>query len=231
MSNSYFAFKQFTVHQDMCAMKVGTDGTLLGAWAAPCPAEHPRILDAGTGTGLIAMMMAQRFAGALVTGVEIDGDAAMQAKANAAGSPFAGRIEIINAPLQSLTDGGFDLIVCNPPYFTDSLKCPDEKRSMARHASTLTYGELASHAARLLAGTGILAVIVPAGSRSDMDSAAAIAGLHPRKACAVRTKAGRQPKRYMLAYSVQHCEEICTEELVIGDGRYNGMLKDFYLAL
>lgn len=212
-------------------MKVGTDGTLLGAWAAPSRTDCPRILDVGTGTGLIAIMMGQRFTDAQITAIEIDGDAAMQAKTNAGNSPFDGRIEVINTPLQSMTGGDFDLIVCNPPYFTDSLKCPDAKRSMARHAATLTYEELASHAAGLLNSDGSLAVIIPADSRGDMDSAAAIAGMHPARECAVRTKAGKQPKRYMLAYSMQHREKVETEEMIIGDDRYNEMLKDFYLAL
>lgn len=231
MANNYFAFKQFTIYQDMCAMKVGTDGTLLGAWATPDISGHVSILDVGTGTGLIAIMMAQRYPDSTVTGIEIDRDAAIQAEANVAASPFAGRIKIMNIPLQVMKDEIFDLIVCNPPYFTNSLKCPDERRSTARHSTTLTYNELASQAARLLGDAGILSVIIPADSKYEMDSAAAIAGLHPRSICTVRTKPEKPVKRYMLSYSTTHNKDIEDSEIIINDDEYKKMLKDFYLAL
>ena len=120
MSGRGFTFKQFDVQHDRCAMKVGTDGVLLGAWAE----GGLRILDIGTGTGLIALMMAQRYGEATITGVDIDHEAAMQARDNVSRTPFANRISIIESPVQNLTadtHGKFDAIVCNPPFFNDSL--------------------------------------------------------------------------------------------------------------
>ena len=130
MKNSYFAFRQFTIHQERCAMKVGTDGTLLGAWAH----GGQRILDVGTGTGLIALMMAQKNVDARVTGIDIDESAVEQARQNVAASPFANRVEIRHEDL-AMTTGEYDAIVCNPPYFAQSLHCPDD--SPPRHYTDL----------------------------------------------------------------------------------------------
>ena len=130
--NDSFSFKQFTINQDRTAMKVGTDGVLLGAWAR----GGQRILDVGCGTGLISLMMAQRFEWAEVTGIDIDFDASEQASDNVRNSPFAGRVKIFNESLQSFGNkyvGNFDSIVCNPPFFTCSLTSPDEQRTKARH--------------------------------------------------------------------------------------------------
>src|SRR5574344_2567439 len=133
MSNSYFRFKQFSVFQERCAMKVGTDGVLLGAWAKVDAAN--RILDIGTGTGLVALMLAQRST-AMITAVEIDEEAAIQAEENFCQSPWANRFEVVNSDITSYeTDALFDVIVSNPPYFVDSLQCPDGQRSLARHLS------------------------------------------------------------------------------------------------
>ena len=117
MSHSYFQFKQFTIHHDRCAMKVGTDGVLLGAWA---PLIQPRhILDIGTGSGLIALMLAQRYPQAQVTGIDIDTASIEQAAANVAASPFAERVSVKCQALQALQDAtaSFDAIACNPPFF------------------------------------------------------------------------------------------------------------------
>ena len=157
-------------------MKVGTDGTLLGAWGAHhCALENHerplRILDVGTGTGLIALMMAQRFPEALVIGLDIDAEAVSQAQENAAASPFANRITIFQQDFSSILHSPFSIlhppfsmIVCNPPFFTQSLPCPDEKRTMARHDGTLNYRTLAIGAWTLLDEDGEMSVIVPAAS-------------------------------------------------------------------
>ena len=125
MANDYFQFRQFTVYQGRCAMKVGTDGTLLGAWAH----GGPTVLDIGTGTGLIALMMAQRFPEASVVGVDIDGEAIGQARENVVRSPFAGQIQLVNADIRCFQPSAFAAIVSNPPDFVDSLECPDEQRT------------------------------------------------------------------------------------------------------
>lgn len=131
MPNPYFSFKQFTVYHDRCAMKVGTDGVLLGAWADVVSARN--ILDIGTGTGLISLMMAQR-CNARIRAVDIDADAVEQARGNVAASPWQDRIEVELQDICHFTSETlFDVIVSNPPYFTDSLKCPGKQRNIARH--------------------------------------------------------------------------------------------------
>ena len=125
MSNAFFQFRQFTVYQDQCAMKVGTDGVLLGAWARLLATEG-RVLDIGTGTGLLALMMAQRYPHASVTAVDIDDQAVIQAQQNISRSPFAERITISQGDIREWEDQPFDAIVANPPYFVDSLICPDD---------------------------------------------------------------------------------------------------------
>ena len=134
MPNPYFQFKQFTVRHDKCAMKVGTDGVLLGAWA---PVQDvKRILDVGAGSGLISLQLAQRNPEAVITSVEIDPAAAAQAQENIQSSPWSNRMEVVCCDFRKYhPEDKFDLIVSNPPYFVDALRCPDNQRCMARHTS------------------------------------------------------------------------------------------------
>ena len=160
MSNSSFKFKQFTIYHDKCAMKVGTDGVLLGAWAPI--ANVKRVLDVGTGTGLIALQLAQRNPHAKITAIEIDTVAAEQAKNNVLHSPWADRIEVLCLDFRNYQqDDKFDLLVSNPTYFMDALKCPDEQRCMARHAGGLNYHSLFRHAVHLLSEQGKVSIIIP----------------------------------------------------------------------
>lgn len=191
-------------------MKVGTDGTLLGAWAN----GGLRVLDIGTGTGLIALMMAQRFPEAHVTAIDIDQGACLQAHENVAASPFASRISVVHASLQHFCDETlhlsenqpndvccqFDSIVCNPPYFVNSLKAPDEQRSMARHADTLPHTQLFSAVSQLLADEGEFSAIVPFDCRAAFESEAFLHGLFQLRICAVRTTPHKPPRRYLLAF-------------------------------
>ena len=147
-----FRFKQFSVRQDRCPMKVGTDGVLLGAWAGVRPSDR-RMLDIGTGTGLIALMLAQRAPEASVTGVDIDDVA--QARENGDASPWGDRVVFERCPVQEFrAPEPFDLIVSNPPFFVDSLTCPDEGRTAARHAVHLPFDELRDAVLRLMAPAG-----------------------------------------------------------------------------
>lgn len=146
-----FQFRQFTIRQEHCAMKVGTDGVLLGAWAR----GGRRILDVGCGTGLIALMMAQRYPEAVVDAMDLDEKACRTAQQNAELSPFASRTRVFQAKVQEwrLSETAvplYDAVVCNPPFYNDSLPCPDSRRTMARHTTTLTFAELMEAAARLL---------------------------------------------------------------------------------
>lgn len=154
MPNPYFKFKQFTVYHDRCAMKVGTDGVLLGAWAQVDNAR--RILDVGTGTGLIALMTAQR-SQAHIMGIDIDEKAVGQAEENVKASPWKERISICRKDVMQMcreVDGTFDAIVSNPPYFVENVHCPDARRNVARHTGGLTFGELLAAVERLLADDG-----------------------------------------------------------------------------
>ena len=235
MANDFFQFKQFTIHQQHCAMKVGTDGTLLGSWAS-APAGACRILDVGTGTGLIALMMAQRFPEARVTGIDIDTDAVGQASENALESPFKERIMIREGDVTSMEDAdGFDAIVCNPPFFDRSLTCPDQQRTEARHTVSLTYRQLMESAFRLRKDDGRLSVIIPSDCRSRLESEAHLVGFFISRICSIQTTPKKTPKRYMIEFRKQPVKEIDTEcgiiELLPQERSpwYQQLINDFYI--
>ena len=211
MANDYFQFRQFVVRQKGCAMKVGTDGTLLGSWAQ-APAGGCRILDVGTGTGLIALMMAQRFPEAHVTGIDIDADAVDQAAENALESPFKDRVTIRLCDVVSLEDAvGFEAIVCNPPFFDHSLTCPDQQRTEARHTVSLSYRQLMESAFRLMKADGSLSVIIPSDCRSRLESEAHLRGFFISLLCSVQTTPKKAPKRYMIEFRKHPVKEIDKE--------------------
>lgn len=201
MANPYFQFKKFTVWHDRCAMKVGTDGVLLGAWADTN--EAVRILDVGTGTGLIALMAAQRST-ASIDAIDIDEAACLQAEENVRHSPFAGRIRVLHASLETYrreAEHRYDLIVSNPPYFTGSLKCPDRQRTLARHTDSLPLGELVRDSGALLAPKGRLALILPYDQKDGLLKYCAEAGLFVSKETVVIPLPGASPKRYLAELS------------------------------
>ena len=237
MSNSYFKFRQFTVRQDRCAMKVGTDGTLLGAWAEiPANNSRKRILDVGCGTGLIALMMAQRFPECEVIGIDIDEDAVAQACENVSLSPFSDRVIIRHCDAMKFDDTiGFDAIVSNPPYFVDSLTCPDGQRTTARHTVSLTYEGLMKKAYQLLKDDGILSVVIPSESRSRIEAAASLEGFFMTRVCLVKTTPRKQPKRQLIEFKKHSGKELVIEDAVIEDATnvrsewYQQLTKDFYI--
>lgn len=237
MANNYFRFKQFTINQENCAMKVGTDGCLLGAWADI--GNCGTILDVGCGTGLIAIMAAQRNHEAQITAIEIDEKAAMQARKNAEESPWHSRIEIIGGDFTTYApEKRFDAIVSNPPYFVNSMKCPDEQRSKARHDDTLTSLALLSHAHSLLNDGGRLSIIIPADLRDIWCNDALAAGLHISRETYVHTRPGTPAKRVLIEF-IKTTEENITETghftLEESPGCFTEeavrLLKDFYLKL
>jgi tRNA1Val (adenine37-N6)-methyltransferase len=161
MSNNYFRFKQFTIDQEMSVFKVGTDGVLLGACADLTGAR--RILDIGTGTGLLAIMAAQR-SYASVVAIEPEIKTFRQACENVADSKWSDRIEVLNTGINEYSSGNnekFDIIISNPPYFRDSLKNPDADKSAARHSESLTSSDLLQGTAKLLSTDGSLQIILP----------------------------------------------------------------------
>ena len=230
MANDYFQFRHFTVYQDRCAMKVGTDGTLLGAWAR----GGQTVLDIGTGTGLIALMMAQRFPEAQVVGVDVDPEAVAQARENVAASPFASRIQLLHADIRTLHHSPFTTIVSNPPYFVDSLACPDGQRTLARHTASLSYRELMQAVCRLLADDGEFSVVIPFDCKARMEDEAALAGLFKVRECAVKTTPCKQPRRYLMAFCKHPAELELTEGVIetspnVRSSWYQELTKDFYL--
>lgn len=229
MANTSFKFKQFEVWQDRCAMKVGTDGVLLGAWANAAVANPVSVLDIGTGTGLVALMMAQRFANASIVGIEIDADAANQASENASRSIFADRVSIVQTSLQTYSPiTKFDAIVCNPPFFINSLGCPNEQRNMARHANMLSAHDLMARSAQLLADGGELSVVVPYEHKSVYDYEASLMGLFAKRICTVKTTANKPPKRILLAYVNAVPDALETAQMVVGDDFYKKLTQSFY---
>ncbi len=199
MSNPYFQFKQFTVFHDQCAMKVGTDGVLIGAWADCSQSE--RILDVGTGSGLIALMLAQR-SKALVDALDIDEDACKQAKYNVEKSIFRKRIQVIQSDFNDFdTNQKYDLIVSNPPYFTNSLHAPDSQRNIARHNHVLPFEKLLKKSVTLLTEMGKIALILPFDAENQIQSLAEKNGLFLFRKTIVRPKPDANPKRILLEYS------------------------------
>ena len=232
MSNQYFDFKRFRIEQDRCSMKVGTDGVMLGAWF---PMERGKnVLDVGCGTGLVAIMAAQRGA-ASVTAVEIDPEASEQAFQNAANSEWSDRIFVQCADFAHFTAQiRFDRIVSNPPYFRDSLRCPDQGRNAARHNDSLSYETLVRCAAPLLAPDGLLCVVLPYDAVGEFTKCASGFGLNLCHETDVVTAPGKQPKRSLLAYGFG-CRGLRKDVLAIcgEDGNetpgYINLVKDFYL--
>jgi tRNA1Val (adenine37-N6)-methyltransferase len=235
-----FRFKQFFVEDAKCAMKVGTDGVLLGAWAPTAVSRQPsaiRILDVGTGSGLIALMLAQRCPNAQIDAIDIDEAAVEQARGNAEISDFKSQISNFVSRLQDWKpETKYDLIVSNPPYFQNSLKNPDKGRELARHTDSLSYRELLAHSARLLKDEGQLALILPAEAETEVRGTAADHSLYFTRVTRVFSKETKPARRVMIAFSHQPSAVSPIEDtLVLEDekgGRsaaYSELTKDFYL--
>lgn len=232
MSNDIFRFKQFSVRHDRCAMKVGTDGVLLGAWGS---VEGKRILDIGTGTGLIALMAAQRNPEADVLGIDIDESAVAQASENVAEGPFSRRIEcILQDVLTFEPEAPFDAILCNPPFFTEDTLPDNRSRALARNNKCLPFPQLIKKVAVLLAENGTFSLIIPSGLAQEIVGLCMENGLHLVRRCQVHTTARKPPRRTLLEFSRQNRScEMQTLCLVADDGarshQYMELTKDFYL--
>lgn len=243
MASDVFHFRQFDVAQDRCAMRVGTDGVLLGAW---CNVPAPQVLDIGTGTGLIALMVAQRLAagGRLAEGcieaVEIDAEAAAQAQENFRRSPWGERLEVRHCALQDFqTDRQYGLIVSNPPFYNATLKPEDEARAAARHKDALPLDCIMKFAEKHLADDGRLALVYPMAYDSEVMTAAVLAHLKPVRVCNVLTKWGKPCKRRMAEFALQAASAVMmpTETLSLRDEgddyseAYRMLTDAFYVSL
>lgn len=230
-----FQFKQFTIRQDRTPMKVGTDGVLLGAWAELEYAEN--ILDIGTGTGLIALMSAQRNSSARINAIEIEPDACQQARENVSASRWADRIEVIQSALQDFKpEKAYDSIVCNPPFFINSTLTPDNGRTLARHCDSLPHTDLIIHVVRLLAPGGTFSVILPVCEAKELITYAQLHQLYPHHITRVHPTPTKPPKRYLIQFSTDQSNTI-EDDLVIELSRhqyskeYIELTRDFYLLM
>ena len=235
MANPYFKFKQFTIWHDKCAMKVGTDGVLLGAWAPVKGVSS--VLDVGTGTGLIALMIAQRAPSAFIQAIDVDESAVLQAQDNINGSPWSDCIEVIKTDFKEYQPTKkFDLVVSNPPYFVDSLLPPNSSRSAARHTSSLSFHELISGVVECLAHKGIFAVILPSDVCDSFVALAKEKKLYLNKKLKIQTRLGVEPKRTLLQFSFT--EKDAEEDVLLVEierhkysDDYIRLTRDFYLKM
>lgn len=234
MEKSHFEFKQFTIFHDKCAMKVGTDGVLLGAWTETA-SEIKDILDIGTGSGLIAIMLAQK-CNADIIGIDLDKDTVFQAQSNAMGSPWKNRLAFLQANALTYTPQKvFDLIVCNPPFFTDSLQGPNPKRNDARHSSALPFEQLIQNAFSWLKPGGLFNVILPTSNADDFVQKGWESGLNLHRKCIIHTQPDIAPKRVLLSLKKGETPYPESELLIIRDSMgdyttaYKELTKNYYL--
>ncbi|MDE7396594.1 MAG: methyltransferase [Muribaculum sp.] len=210
-------------------MKVGTDGVLLGAWADGSGCRS--VLDVGAGTGLISLMLAQRYPGVSVTALELDSDAVDEATVNVAESPWSDRIHVVAGDFLSYGDTvRYDMIISNPPFFVDALKSGDTRRSLARHAGGLNYHVLIERALLLLNPGGRLNMILPAEFEEDIYFQASLNGLTASRMVRVFTRPSAPPKRILVELVNTTSGIICChDELVIGSEEYIRLTDKFYL--
>ena len=235
--NSFFKFKQFTINQDKCAMKVCTDACVLGAWADVENAE--RILDIGAGTGLLSLMIAQRSAAASIEAVELDTDAYAQAQENIANSPFKSRIAVFNAAIQEFSsDERYDCIVTNPPFFQSDLRSPDLKINKAHHSESLTFSGLLESVDRLLTGNGKWNILLPVDEGIIFQGLARKAGWFLQRKLTLFHQKDKKPFRLLMVFSKLELVDnrIVNQDLLIygEDGKtyhreFQKLMKDYYL--
>lgn len=237
MSNPYFNFKEFTVYHDKCAMKVGTDGVLLGAWTKI--RKSRTALDVGTGTGLISLMLAQRADTMLfIDAIDIDEGAILQASENIERTVFS-NVNCIHVSFQdyiSICDKQYDLIVSNPPYFSSSLHSPSGQRTLARHTDSLQMDEFMNISTRLLSPEGYLSIIFPYSEKDLLIKLAENAGLFISRITNVYPMPHLRAKRVLLEFSllkqdVEVTDLIIEKERHVYTDEFSELVKDFYLKL
>jgi tRNA1Val (adenine37-N6)-methyltransferase len=236
MPNDTFDFKKFSIKQDKCAMKVGTDAVLLGAWIIPNGSKN--ILDIGTGTGVISLMLAQK-SSANILAVEIDKESTEQAKLNVSQSNYFSQIQVENVSIQDLaqkSEKKFDLIVTNPPYFIDSYKSIESNRTIARHSDSLPFEELIDSVKKLLDIKGKFCLILPKNEAGIFRKMAEIKGLYLSKLLRIRTKPDKESeKRHLMQFEFKETE-FSESTLVLEENEsrnytqaYKEFTKDYYL--
>lgn len=236
---SKFQFKKFSVEQDRTAMKIGTDGVLLGAWA-PLDNNPFSVLDIGAGTGIIALMLAQRSGAQQIDALEIDEDAYEQATDNFENSPWSDRLFCFHAGLDEFVDepeDEYDLIVSNPPFYTEDFKSENEQRDLARFADAMPFEDLIEAADLLLSENGIFAVIIPFKEEENFLNLAKEFELYPLKITRVKGTPTTEIKRSLMAFVRKEKLDFQLDELIIETSRhiytpeYIKLTKDFYLKM
>ncbi|MBY5948693.1 tRNA1(Val) (adenine(37)-N6)-methyltransferase [Photobacterium rosenbergii] len=234
-----FTFKQFHVNDHGCGMPVSTDGVMLGAWAA-LPASG-QILDIGTGSGLLALMSAQRTAGNgnPITAIEIDSGAAAAAQKNFTDSPWPSRIELAHQSVQGWASqqpaGSVAAVVCNPPYFNHGEQADCQSRATARHTDTLSHHDLLAAISHLLAPTGTASLILPVYEGEQLIESARAHQLYCQRACAVKTTEHKAPARLLIALTASPSEQQNEQLVIHQSGGYSeafiALTKAFYLKM
>lgn len=236
---SKFQFKQFTIAQDRCAMKIGTDGVLLGAWA-PIENNPFSILDIGAGTGVVALMLAQRSNAQQIDALEIDEEAYEQSVDNFENSPWSDRLFCFHAGLDEFVEepeDEYDLIVSNPPFYSEDYKSENEQRDLARFTDAMPFEDLIEAAALLLSENGIFCVIIPYKEEIHFIGLAKEYELYPLKITRVKGTPTTEIKRSLLAFGRNENNIVATDELIIETARHNytaeyiALTKDFYLKM
>ena len=239
MSEKPFHFKQFTVNQDKTAMKVGTDGVLLGAWVK-IHSDVFSVLDIGAGTGLVGLMIAQRSNAELIDAVELDDNAYEQTVENFEASDWGDRLFCYHASIQEFVleiEDKYDLIISNPPYFNSTYKELSTERAMARHTDSLSYEELLSSTASLLSENGTCAFVIPFLEESKFVKIAEENKLKPIKITRVKGTKETVFKRVLIQFSFSQIEMITEDELILEEERhvytsdYKELVQEFYLKL
>jgi len=228
-----FRFKQFSIGHGKATMKVGTDGVLLGAWTSVSQAK--RILDAGTGSGMIALMLAQRTQSDVhIDAIDLSAEDCEVAEGNIEQSPWPEKVKVHHSALQNFLAEPYDLIVSNPPFFINSYKPPKEKRALARHADTLTHTELLNHSKRLLTPTGRLNVVLPETEAILFQTMSKTSGWCCTRRCIFRSRSSKPPERILLELRME-ISPLREEELVLYSSDlewsddYRALTKEFYL--
>ncbi|NRD21880.1 methyltransferase [Winogradskyella litoriviva] len=238
MSSLPFKFKEFSVNQDRCAMKIGTDGVLLGAWTSILHNPH-NVLDVGAGTGVLSLMMAQRSFAENIEAIEIDADAYEQCAENFENSNWADRLFCYHASLLEFVeevDDKFDLIICNPPFYSEDYKTENESRDLARFNDAMPFEHLVFAVANLLSSNGIFSIIIPNKEEEKFIDLASKYKLFSNRILRVKGNPKSEIKRSLIEFSFTK-NETHTSELIIETARhqytddYIQLTKDFYLKM
>ena len=236
MSNDTFEFKKFKIKQDKCAMRVSTDAVLLGAWVSPNGSKS--ILDIGTGTGVIALMLAQK-SNAAITAIDIDKDSTEQARVNVSQSIFCDKVKVVHSSFQELAKActdKFNLIVTNPPYFIDSLKNTSDTRTTARHTDSLSFEDLINGVKKLLDQKGKFCLILPTKEALLFREMAQLKGLYLSKLLRIRTRMEKDSeKRHLMQFEFKESEFSESTLVIEADSHrnytneYKELTRDYYI--